>query len=208
MLRRLIPAEITLDEFDGTPWVGVVPFYMAGVSVRGIPNLPWVSHFPEMNLRTYVTFQNKPGIWFFSLDAGNSAAVLAARTLVHLPYFWASMRLDEDGLRVRYSSRRLASKIDVAFRGVYGPDGPAQEPQPGTLEHFLTERYCLYTASPSGAIERLEIHHWPWPLQPATAEIEINTVAEPQGLPLPSDRPLLHFVRRLDVIGWGLHRVG
>ena len=206
-LRPLIPSELTLDEFDGTSWVGVTPFYMTGIALRGMPNLPWVSHFPEMNFRTYITFQNKPGIWFFSLDAGNSAAVLSARTLVHLPYFWASMQVRGDGARVHYASKRLASKREVLFRAVYWPDGPIHHPQPGTLEHFLTERYCLYTVSSSGAIERLQIHHWPWPLQAARAEIEINTVADRQGIPISPGPPLLHFARRLDVVGWGLHRV-
>jgi len=201
-VRALVPDSLTIQQFDGSSWIGLVPFRMTGIAWRGMPDLPWVSAFPEMNLRLYVERDGKPGVWFVSLDAANSAAVVTARLLVHLPYFWASMRLSLDGDRVGYSARRLLSRSRVEFRAVYWPDGPVREAARGTLEHFLTERYCLYTQAPDGRLERLEIHHSPWPLQPAVAEIDTNTVAEAQGIRLPGGRPILHFSRRLDVVGW------
>lgn len=201
-LRGLVPDGLTIQEFEGSSWVGLVPFRMTGVSLRRLPDLPWVSAFPELNLRLYVERDGKPGVWFISLDAANSAAVFTARTLVHLPYYWASMRVGHDGERVRYFSRRRFSKSRVDFRGVYWPEGPVQEAAPGTLEHFLTERYCLYARTPDGRLERLEVHHRPWPLQPAGADIDTNTVLEAQGIRTPACRPLLHFSRRLDVVGW------
>jgi len=201
-LRALVPADLTVQEFEGSSWVGLVPFRMSGVSLRGVPDLPWVSAFPEMNLRLYVERDGKPGVWFISLDATNSAAVLTARTLVHLPYFWSSMHVGHDGERVRYDSRRRFSRSRVDFRGAYWPEGAVQEAVPGTLEHFLTARYCLYARRPDRRLERLEVHHWPWPLQPAAADIDTNTVLEAQGIRKPASRPLLHFSRRLDVVGW------
>jgi uncharacterized protein YqjF (DUF2071 family) len=112
------------------------------------------------------------------------------------------MRLARDGNRVVYSSRRLLSRARVEFRGAYWPDGPVREAEPGSLEHFLTDRYCLYTQTRDGRLERLEIQHAPWPLQAAGADIDTNTVAAAQGITLPGDRPILHFSRRLDVVGW------
>ena len=207
-LRALVPPALKVDEFDGTSWVGLVPFHMTGVSLRGWPDLPWVSAFPEMNLRVYVTTEDKPGVWFLSLDATNIAAVVAARLKAHLPYFLASMRTERraDG-RVRYRSIRIGSRGRVAFRGEYWPDGPAREAAPGTLEHFLVERYCLYTRMPDGSLRRLQVHHGPWPLQRAAGQVEVNTVAAAHGIALPTDPPLLHFSRQLSVVGWGLERL-
>lgn len=207
-LRHFVPPVLEIDERDGTSWVGLLPFAMTGVSARGVPNLPWVSAFPEMNLRLYVAYKDKPGIWFVSLDASNSAAVATARVLAHLPYFWASMRVRVDGRRIRYTSTRLSARHRVVFRGTYWPAGPVYEAAPRSLESFLAERYCLYTQSPRGTLERIQVHHWPWPLQRAEAEIELNTVASAQGIALPAGPPLLHYARRLDVVGWGRETLG
>lgn len=200
-LRHLVPEGVTIDQFAGTSWVGVVPFRMEGVIHRPLPALPLISAFPELNLRLYVQVGGKPGVWFVSLDAGNSLAVWAARRLFHLPYYRATMALRDDGEKIHYDSVRRASSARVAFKGAYWPTGPAVESKPGSLEHFLTERYCLYTATPRGKLLRAEVHHWPWPLQTAAAEIEENLIAEPQGIHVDGP-PLLHFSRRLDVIIW------
>ena len=207
-LRHFVPPALEIDERDGTSWVGLLPFAMTGVSARGVPDLPWVSAFPEMNLRLYVAYKDKPGIWFVSLDASNSAAVATARVLAHLPYFWASMRVMVDGPRIRYTSTRLSARRRVVFRGTYWPAEPVYEAVPQSLESFLAERYCLYTQSPRGTLERIQVHHWPWPLQRAEADIELNTVASAQGIALPTGPPLLHYARRLDVVGWGREALG
>ena len=206
LLRPLVPGGLSIDEFGGMSWIGLVPFHMTGVSMRGVPDLPWVSAFPEMNLRLYVTAGNMPGVWFLSLDASNWAAVLAARLMVGLPYFWASMSTSWVADRIRYRSARRVSGGRVAIRGEYWPVGPVREPVPGTLEHFLVERYCLYTQRGAG-LWRLQIHHPPWPVQAAAGELQVTGLAERHGIVLPRDAPLLHFARRLSVVGWGLERV-
>jgi uncharacterized protein YqjF (DUF2071 family) len=205
-IRPLVPRWLTIEKHNGISWVGLVPFRMTGVTLHGVPSLPVISQFPEMNLRLYVERDGKPGIWFVSLDAARVSAVLAARLFAHLPYFVARMRVSNRGKTVRYSSTRVTHG-NVAFRGTYAPIGPIRESEPGSLEHFLTERYCLYTADRQDRRYRLEIHHRKWPLQPAEAELVTNQVAQPQGIPLPDTEPLLHFSRKIHVIGWGLQQI-
>jgi uncharacterized protein YqjF (DUF2071 family) len=196
--RRLVPPGLNIDQHEGTTWVGVVPFRMSGVAPRGVPSLPGLSAFPELNARLYVERDGKPGVWFLSLDAARLVAVWGARRFFHLPYFHARMAVS-DRDRIDYRSRRRGQP--VRFAASYGPCGPPAEPRPGTLEHFLTERYCLYAQAPDGGLRRLEIHHLPWALQPATAEITCNELLVPHALEV-SGAPLLHFVRRQDMVMW------
>jgi uncharacterized protein YqjF (DUF2071 family) len=208
VLRPLIPPQLQIDTFEGQSWLAVVPFRMTGVRLRGTPPLPWLSAFPEMNVRTYVTHGKKSGVWFFSLDAGNSLAVAIARAWFHLPYFRARMRCVEMDGWIRYQSNRTHRGAPAGLlEGLYRPIGEVFAPQSGTLEHFLTERYCLYTADARGRIVRGEIHHSPWPLQPAEAEFTNNSMAEAAGVELPARKPLLHFSRRQDVVVWRPERV-
>jgi uncharacterized protein YqjF (DUF2071 family) len=207
-LRGLVPAPLAIQEHSGTSWVGLVPFRMEGVMARPLPDLPGVSAFAELNLRLYVELGGKPGVWFVSLDAANRLAVWAARRFFHLPYFHADIDARDDGARVHYRSVRRGAGPRVAFRGAYGPVAGAVEARPGSLEHFLTERYCLYAQDPSGALHRTEIHHAPWPLEPARAEIAESTIGDAQGIPLPGPPALLHFARRLDVVVWPPARTG
>jgi len=147
----------------------------------------------------------RPGVWFFSLDAARWLAVQAARAGFGLPYFHAAMRCEPDGEAIRYASRRSgagAAGAAAELVGRYEPAGPVRPAQSGTLEHFLTARYCLYAFDRRGRLRRAEIDHAPWPLQPARAEIERNTMPGPLGLHLPPVGPLLHFARRLDVRVW------
>jgi uncharacterized protein len=201
-LRAFVPDGVTIQEFDGTSWVGVVPFRMSGVMLRPLPDLPWVSAFPELNLRLYVEVGGRPGVWFLSLDAANPLAVWAARRFFHLPYFHARMAIARDSDRIRYRSERLGRGGPAVFRGSYWTTGGVFESMPGTIEHFLTERYCLYTQRKDGTLMRAEVHHRPWPLQPASLEIEENTMASAQGINLAGAPALLHFSERLDVIVW------
>jgi uncharacterized protein YqjF (DUF2071 family) len=182
------------------------------VAPRAVPALPWVSAFPELNVRTYVRVRGQAGVYFFSLDASNSLAVATARTLAHLPYFTAAMAVDEaaDGW-VTYRSRRDSAAdngIVAEFAGRYRPAGPPSPPRPGTLEEFLTERYCLFTVDGSFHTLRVDVHHPRWPLQPAEAELTRNTMADAAGIRLPAMPPLLHFSRRQDVVAWRPMRVG
>lgn len=204
-LKSLVPAGVSIQEFDGTSWVGVVPFRMEGVMLRPLPDLPGVSAFPELNVRLYVDVGGKPGVWFISLDAANRLAVWAARLLFRLPYFHAAMTVGQEGNRIRYRSRRR-STMQVAFAGTYWPTSPVFESEPGTIEHFLTERYCLYTEERDGSILRANVHHQPWPLQAAQSEIEENSMGSGQGIDLDGPPALLHFSKSLDVVVWPLEK--
>jgi uncharacterized protein YqjF (DUF2071 family) len=208
MLQEKVPPGLTIDVYDGQAWLGIIPFQMTNVAPRGVPSIPFVSAFPELNVRTYVTRDGRPGIYFFSLDAGSTIAVTAARALFHLPYYAATMNVDVEGNAVRYSSHRNTTMPTAQFEATYRPIGPAQSPAPGTLEHFLTERYCLYTIDGDFRARRLQIHHRPWPLQLAEAEIRTNTMAHAAGLRLPSTAPLLHFSKRQDAVAWALETLG
>ena len=207
-LRDLIPVGLELDLYAGQAWVGVIPFRMTNVAPRGIPSIPFVSAFPEINVRTYVTVGGKPGVYFFSLDAGSTVAVTAARMLFGLPYFAARMRLEVAEGEVRYESTRdSGSAASAEFTGRYHPTGPVEPPSAGTLEHFLTERYCLYRVDDSRHTHRLEVHHERWPLQLADATIERNTMAHAAGIQLPATAPLLHYAHRVDMVAWAPYRI-
>jgi uncharacterized protein len=202
-LRPLVPPALRLDAFDGSAWLGVVPFRMAGVRPRFLPAVPWLSGFPELNLRTYVTAGGKPGIWFFSLDAGNPVAVRLARATFHLPYFDAEMSCDVADDEVRYRSVRTHGGAPAAeFAARYRPVGEPFESRRGSLENFLTERYCLYAADGRGDMRRGDIHHRLWPLRVAEAEVERLKMTQQIGLDLPDTEPILHFSARLDVLAW------
>ena len=202
-LRPLVPPQLHLDMFDGTCWVGVVPFWMSAVRGRGTPAIPGLSRFPELNVRTYVTYRDKPGVYFFSLDAGSHMAVWGARALYHLPYFYAGMRVESVGDAVEYDSSRLVAQAE--FRGRYGPIAPVERRRPGSLEHWLTERYCLYTVD-RDTVYRGEIHHAPWRVQDASAKIGANSMASAADIILPDINPLLHFAKHQDVLIWPLER--
>lgn len=200
LLRPLIPDELELQTYDGQAWLGVVPFRMEGVMRRPLPDLPWISAFPELNVRTYVERDGKAGVWFFSLDATQPLAVWAAKTFFDLPYHRARMVCEPDGQDIVYRSERRTG--DARFAGRYGPAGDVFLSEPGTLEHFLTERYCLFAKSRSGRSTITEVHHEPWPLQPAHAEILEQSMHAPLGVELPDAAPHLLFVRRIDVAVW------
>lgn len=203
VLRPHIPAELEIETFEGKAWLGVVPFRMSGVRLRWTPAVPWLSAFPELNVRTYVTTQGKPGVWFFSLDAANPVAVAVARLYFHLPYFRARMTCRDVNGWIQYQSERTHSGArPAAFEGRYRRAAEAFEPQRGTLAHFLTERYCLYSAASGGRVYRGEIHHPPWLLQPAEAQFARNSMAEAAGLTIPGAPPLLHFALRQDMVAW------
>lgn len=205
-LRSNLPAGFELDLHEGQAWVGIVPFRMTNVAPRGVPALPWISAFPELNVRTYVRVGGRPGVYFFSLDAGNPVAVGVARVMAHLPYFTADMEVDEKDGWIHYASRRHAADGPAAeLVAKYRPVGAVVPPAAGSLEHFLTERYCLFTVDRAFHAYSLDIHHPPWPLQPAEADISVNTMAEAARLRLPSMAPLLHFARRQDMVAWNLY---
>ena len=207
IVRPLLPAGLALDTWDGQAWLGIVPFQMERVHFRGLPGIPTATRFAELNVRTYVTMDEKPGVFFFSLDAGSLLAVLGARALFALPYYHARFAIAAEGDSIHYRCERLGSgKQRALFEARYRPTGPVQLAQPGSLEDWLTARYCLYTMRGSHLM-RGEVQHAPWPLQPATAEIVRNTIAEPAGIRLPATPPLLYYSERLEVVVWPLRAV-
>jgi uncharacterized protein YqjF (DUF2071 family) len=203
-LRRLVPEGLTVQEYDGTSWVGVVPFRMAGVTRRPLPDLPWVSAFPELNVRLYVERGGKPGVWFLSLDAANPLAVWAARRFFHLPYWRAEMTIAAGPDGFRYHSRRRVG--GASFEASYRPTAGRFEPRPGSLEAFLTERYCLYARSPAGRFYRGEVHHGPWPLHRAEGEVRAGELLATHGLSVVGP-PVLHYSPGVDAILWPFRRL-
>ncbi len=205
---RLLPEGLQVDTFQGSAWLGVVPFWMDRIKIRGVPPIPGARSFPELNLRTYVRDHRTgmQGVYFFSLDASNLLAVAIARSCYHLPYYWAEMRIEQQSEReFAFYSRRRLTRTPVIFKARYRGLGPTRrlaESRSGTLEYFLTERYYLFAHNRGGELVRAGIHHVPWPLEDAEAEIERNDLAEAIGIQLPDQQPVLHYSRRLAVYLW------
>jgi len=197
---------LPLDLVEGDALIGVTPFDVRALRLRGTPPPPLVGSFPELNVRTYVTVDDRPGIYFFSLDAHSPLAVAAARRSYRLPYFSAQMTSRADDQGVAFASRRTSADGPPAgFSARYRPIGQPAHAERGALDHFVTERYCLYTLDDAGNVLRAAIHHPPWALQPAEAEIEHNTMTAGLGLSL-DGRPMLHYAERQDVVFWALER--
>jgi len=176
---------------------------------RPLPDLPWISAFPELNLRLYVEYEGKPGVWFLSLDATNPLAVWAARRFFHLPYEHAQISIDPLGDldHDRFAYESVRKNGEAKFKGIYSPTSLTYTSEPGTLEHWLTERYCLYAQAPGGQLFRAEVHHVPWPLQQAEATFESSTLTEPHGFSLKGPPTLLHFSKRIDVVVWSPQKI-
>ena len=230
VLRPLIPAQLSIDTFDGSAWIGVVPFTMWGIRASLLPSIPWISAFHELNVRTYVHYQGVPGVWFFSLDAASRLAVSVARRFYHLPYFNAEMDLGQNGNTIDYSSERVdtltygeffrperagfPADLDVhrfrdRARAKLNVNWTIGEPlppsKPDSLAFFLTERYCLYSLR-RGQIYRSRIFHAPWPLRSATVNSYQSTMDESLGLSVLTDIPLLHYAQSIAVDIWPLKR--
>ena len=202
-LRRLIPEPLEIDTFDGEAWVGVVPFRMSGIRHRLLPGIPGLSAFPELNVRTYVTLENKPGVWFFSLEATSKIAVRVARGWFSLPYMDATIDCQSHDSKIQYESVRTHRNEPAAeFKGSYRPVGDTFTTDEGTLEHWLTARYCLYSQSRKGKIYRGEIDHPPWPIQNAEAEIQVNSMLSCHGFEVDGPPEQLHFAKFVDVKAW------
>ncbi len=211
-IQRTLPAGLVADTFDGSAWLGVVPFAMDRIRLNGLPAVPGARAFPELNLRTYVRERgtNRTGVYFYSLDASNPLAVAIARSVFHLPYYWAAMGLEygpEMGRsrEIRYRSRRLLAGHPAGFRASYRGLGVMAQ---GPIEQFLTARYALYTTRRDGTLLRGDIHHLPWPLERAEAKFTLNELPAAHGFTLPDCAPVLHYSRELLVYVWTLEPTG
>jgi uncharacterized protein len=217
-LRPFLPPGLSLDLFSpdgrrgchsgaGRAYVAVVPFFMSGVSPRGFPNVPGLHRFPELNLRTYVVANGVPGVWFFSLDAGQMLAVRLARRFFHLPYFDAEFEVTTQQ-SVAYQARRThRGQPHLRFRADYRPTGESFVSQTGTLEHWLTERYYLYSANAKGELFSGRIQHQPWPLFAAEATIYENELAQPLGIDLSGPPESLLYAPSLSVKAHSIQKV-
>jgi len=207
-IAPLLPEGLEPDTYQGSAWLGVVPFWLDRIKINGMPAIPGGRSFPDLNLRTYVRDEETgtPGVYFFSLDASNLLAVGMARLLFHLPYYWAEMRLEQRSEReFSFYSRRRFSARPVLFKARYrglGPTSRLAEPRGGSLEYFLTERHCLFSLNRDGQTTRSNLHNVSWPLEDAEAEIEHNDLAAAIGIQLPAQAPVLHYSRRLAVYIW------
>lgn len=207
-LRPLIPPRLAIDTYDGTAWIGVVPFTMRGIRPPLAPPLPHVSRCHEINVRTYVHLDGVPGVWFLSLDAARSFIVYSAKASYHLRYFKAAIDLETTDASVRFRSRRTQTGAAPAeFNATWTLGEPLGEARCDSLTFFLTERYCLY-ASRGQSLYRATIHHRPWPLCRAdVTELESTMIAS-HGLKSPPTKPLAHALAEpLDVEIWPLRRV-
>jgi len=207
VLRPLIPAQLSIDTFDGQAWIGVVPFTMWGIRASFMPPIPGTSAFHELNVRTYVHHKGEPGVWFFSLDAANALAVWGARTFYYLPYFNARMSLQHLDEMIDYGSTRVDQRGAPAhFEAKWKIGERLAQTEPGSLEFFLTERYCLYTLN-KDRVYQSRIWHEPWPLQSATLGSCQSTMIEALGIATPKGAPLLHYADSIAVDIWRLQKV-
>jgi uncharacterized protein YqjF (DUF2071 family) len=205
-VRALVPSSLEVDTFDGKAWVGVIPFFMTGVRLRGAPPIPTASSFAELNVRTYVIRDGVPGVWFFSLDAASTLAVIGARLTARLPYFRAAMTIAHDSRTIDYRSERWPVGGPASFEARYTPGSRVVPVKPRTLDFFLTERYSLYSKDATG-LYRGDIHHPRWQLVEANAEIQRNSIIAAAGLTQPKSPPVLHFSAVQDVRFWSPVRV-
>jgi uncharacterized protein len=206
LLRPLIPSQLSIDTFDGKAWIGVVPFTMWGIRASFLPPIPGISAFHELNVRTYVQYNGVPGVWFFSLDAANSLAVWGARQFYHLPYFNAEMSLEQQENTIRYSSKRHDARGAAAELNTAWTIGePLARARPGSIEFFLTERYCLYSYH-RDRLYRSRIFHQPWPLRTAVLDSYQSTMIESLRLTTPKGEPLLHYAESIAVGIWPLKK--
>jgi len=204
-LAAFIPPPLNLESFDGSAWLSVVPFEMFEVAPRWMPPVPSLSHFPELNIRTYVVIDGRPGVWFFSLDADSWPVVLGGRWSYGVPYFKAGMQISQtDGGFLFTSVRRGGT---CRFRARYQPIGPTFHAEPGSFEHWISERYCLYS-SKQGRVHRVDVHHPPWPLQAVSLEIDESSMLQTQGLSPSVGAPICYYSPGVDVVSFGPVRAG
>ena len=202
-VQRLLPRDLTVETFDGTAWVGLVPFFLR-VGLPGVPSIRSATRFAETNVRTYVRSNDGArGIWFFSLDAERLAAVLTARSTYRIPYFWSEMAIVYRGSTITYSCRRRWPGPRCADSRVTIDVGDRYEPPELTeLDHFLTARWALFSAPRSG-LHRARAVHKPWPLHRARVVELYDELVPAAGLPAPACAPLVHYSPSVRVrIGW------
>ncbi|MBT5927834.1 MAG: DUF2071 domain-containing protein [Verrucomicrobia bacterium] len=203
-IKQLLPERITIDTFGGKAWIGLVPFRMSGVMKRPFPNIPFFSSFLELNLRTYVVVDGKPGVWFFSLDTNSYPFVIGGRGIYNLPYHFAKCSIRKKDDWFEFKSHR--KEKDFNFQASYRSVGTEFYAKQNSFEHWSTERYCLYSSTRKGTLHRVEVHHEQWPLQRAEVNISTNDIIRSTGISVIDENPICHFSRGVNVISYGKER--
>jgi len=198
-LRALVPLRLELDTYEGRAFVTLTPFTVQGARLRGMPMIPGISRFHELNVRTYVRRGEDRGVWFFSLDAASPAAAAIARASLRLPYCYARMRRSEEGASFRYDSVRVVPAPQATFSGSWTVRGTAAPAEPGSLPHFLAERYLLFSRAAAGKLFRMQVRHAPWPLQPVEDLRFAETLLQADGVPAPVPAVLAQYSEGVDV---------
>ena len=199
-IRPLVPSHLDVDTHDGTAWISVVPMWMEDAHFYRLPPLPFISTFPEVNLRTYVRSDGIPGVWFLSLDTESRINVAIARYGFQLPYYFARVSMQRGGNAFRFHSVRPGgeAELDVEYRA----EGDLFEPKDGSLEYFLTERYSMYCSMRGGKLFRGDIQHTPWELRPATMELRRHALLEAMGVKVGGEDPVVFYSPATDVVLW------
>lgn len=194
-----LPDALAVDTYDGRAWLSVVPYLNVDVRPRGVPaGLGF--DLPELNLRTYVSRSDEPGIYFFSLDAEGMLGVVGARLFHRLPYYYADVSMGESGRKIAFSSRRRHPGASPAsFVATYEPIGDAFVPGRDSLAAFLTERYRYYTTARDDTLRYADIAHDPWSLREVTVDFETNTLFEANGFDVPSASPICYYGDGVDI---------
>ncbi len=203
-IRELVPPELEIDTYDGSPWITLIPLHMERVHLRDTIPIPGTRRFPELNLRTYVRHGDRSGVWFLSIDASSWFSVKVARRAFSLPYRDASMSFEQSGKAFRFRSVRKDAD-DVEFRAEYEPTGDATVAVSGSLNEFLAERYCMFAQRPSGELLRGDISHRPWEISSADAQISHDTVIAAAGL-RPRGAPVLAYSAGTTAVAWPMVR--
>ena len=206
-LRQLIPQGLEIDTFDGSAWIGIIPFTMWDIRAFPpyVPPVPGLNSMHELNVRTYVHLDGTPGVWFFSLDCNSTAAVFGARTLYYLPYYNAELELNQSENRIDYTCSRT-DQPHATFHATWNIGRPLPISEPDSLQFFLTERYCLFSEH-NGHLYQARIHHPPWQLHTATEDARESTMIEVLGIPEPTNPSILHYAEELSVDIWPLHKL-
>lgn len=207
LVSNLIPSPLRLDTFQGYAWLGYIAFLMDGIYPRALPKLPLTRRFPEINVRTYVQYDGKPGIFFLSIDVKNWASLKIARHWYHLPYHSSNVSIEHKGTTFSFQSIRNENNRHISFKALYKPISDVFSPEEGTLDHWLTERYCLYSRDKTSNIYCGEIHHLPWPLQKAEFEIQSNSLLSPFNINLRNTNPIAHYSGGVDALIWNIRKV-
>jgi uncharacterized protein len=203
LLRKLVPDMLPLDSYNGMGWIGIVSFQMTGVRLRGLPPIPGTNTFPQVNVRTYINLDGKPGVYFLSLDATNRLVASVARKFLNLPYYYADIKIKHNVSGFVINSKKRSDNqagLVCSYRAIsetyYAPKG--------TFDEWMAERYCFYTLNKKGLPLRCDILHQPWLLQHAEAEMSHNTLLTKQGIQVEKEWPVFHFSKGLEVRAWPL----